>query len=84
MSTLVRGAQLVMTLTSNPAKLRPYTKSSIAGFSALRKVFRARLDEGRPSVRFPDLSNPTVKHALILESRTPYSTLLGENKGGFY
>jgi hypothetical protein len=70
--------------TSNPVKLRPSAKSSIAGFNALQKVFRARLDEGRSSVRFPDLSNSTVKYPLLLESRAPYNTLLGKNKEGFY
>lgn len=42
---------------SNPLKLRSTAKNSMVTYSAIQKVFKSRLDEGRSNARLQDISN---------------------------
>jgi hypothetical protein len=42
---------------SNPLKLRSTAKNSMVTYSAIQKVFKSRLDEGRSNARLQDVSN---------------------------
>lgn len=69
---------------SNPFKLRSTAKSAIVTYNAIQKVFRSRFDEGRSNTRLQDLSNSSVKHPLLTDTRVNYESLLGKNKESFF
>jgi hypothetical protein len=69
---------------SNPLKLRSTTKNSMVTHSAIQKVFKSRLDEGRSHARLGDFSNSYITHPFVTASRTPYESILGKNKESFF
>jgi hypothetical protein len=69
---------------SNPLKLRSTTKNSMVTYSAIQKVFKSRLDEGRSHARLGDFSNSYISHPFVTSTRTPYESMLGKNKESFF
>jgi hypothetical protein len=69
---------------TNPLKLRSTTKNSMVTYSAIQKVFKSRLDEGRSHARLGDFSNSYIAHPFVTSPRSPYESLLGKNKESFF
>jgi hypothetical protein len=69
---------------TNPLKLRSTTKNSMVTYSAIQKVFKSRLDEGRSHARLGDFSNSYISHPFVTSPRSPYESLLGKNKESFF
>jgi hypothetical protein len=69
---------------SNPLKLRSTTKNSMVTYSAIQKVFKSRLDEGRSHARLGDFSNSYISHPFVTSTRSPYEAMLGKNKESFF
>jgi len=69
---------------TNPLKLRSTTKNSMVTYSAIQKVFKSRLDEGRSHARLGDFSNSFISHPFVTSQRSPYESLLGKNKESFF
>ena len=53
-------------------------------YSAIQKVFKSRLDEGRSHARLGDFSNSFISHPFVTSQRSPYESLLGKNKESFF
>ena len=69
---------------ANPLKLRSTTKNSMVTYSAIQKVFKSRLDEGRSHARLGDFSNSYISHPFVTSQRSPYESLLAKNKESFF
>jgi hypothetical protein len=69
---------------SNPVTLRKTAKNSIVTYSAIQKVFRARLEEGRSNIKLSHFSDLYIKQPFMNESRIPYEQLLGKNRTSYY
>jgi hypothetical protein len=69
---------------SNPITLRSTARNSIVTFNALRKVFKARYEDGRSNIKITDFGNLATPQPFITSGRMPYEKLLGKNKSSFY
>ena len=69
---------------SNPLKLRSTAKNSMVTYSAMQKVFKSRLDEGRSNARLEDVSNSYNKYLFINAKRSNYEGLLSKNTDNFF
>lgn len=69
---------------SNPITLRSTARNSIVTFNALRKVFKARYEDGRSNIKITDFGNLATPQPFITTGRMPYEKLLGKNKSSFY
>jgi heme/copper-type cytochrome/quinol oxidase subunit 2 len=69
---------------TNPMKLRSTAKNSIVTYNAIQKVYRSRFDELRSNVNFADFTNSFAAYPFLLESKTPYESLIKKNKETFY
>ena len=69
---------------SNPLKLRSTAKNSMVTYSAMQKVFKSRLDEGRSNARLQDISNSYNPYLFWNASRTNYEGLLSKNTDNFF
>jgi len=69
---------------SNPATLRNTAKNSMVTYSALKKVFRARFEDGRANTKMTTFGNFKVKQPFMNDVQVPYNKLLGKNKENFF
>lgn len=69
---------------SNPVTLRSSAKNSIVTYSALKKVFRARFEDGRANTKITTFGNFKVKQPFMNDVQVPYTKLLGKNKESFF
>jgi hypothetical protein len=69
---------------SNPIALRGTAKNSIATYSALQKVFRSRLDQGRSNMRMRQFADMRITQPFMTGTRVAFEKLLGKNKESFY
>jgi hypothetical protein len=69
---------------TNPLKLRSTAKNSIVTYNAIQKVYKARFDELRANINFNDFTNSYSAYPFLIESKTPYESLLKKNKESFY
>lgn len=69
---------------TNSLILRSGVKNSIVTFNALRKVFRARFDEGRSHTSLQLFANSFLKQPFINDSSITYTDLLSKNLNTFY
>jgi hypothetical protein len=69
---------------SNPATLRNTAKNSMVTYSALKKVFRARFEDGRANTKMTTFGNLKVKQPYMNDVQVPYTKLLGKNKENFF
>jgi hypothetical protein len=65
-------------------KLRSSAKNSIVTYNAIQKVYKARFDDLRANINFTDFTNSFSLYPFLIESKTPYETLLKKNKESFY
>jgi|TARA_B110001469_G_scaffold797_1_gene941 hypothetical protein len=65
-------------------KLRSTAKNSIVTYNAIQKVYRSRFDELRSNVNFTDFTNSFAAYPFLLDSKTPYESLIKKNKETFY
>ena len=72
-----------MNLT-NSLKLRSTAKNSIVTYNAIQKVYKARFDELRANINFSDFTNSFSAYPFLIESKTPYESILKKNKESFY
>ena len=69
---------------SNPLKLRSTAKNSMVTYSAMQKVFKSRLDEGRSNARLQDVSNSYNPYLFLNAPRSNYEGLLSKNTDNFF
>lgn len=69
---------------SNPLKLRSTAKNSMVTYSAMQKVFKSRMDEGRSNARLQDVSNSYNPYLFINAPRANYESLLSKNTDNFF
>jgi len=69
---------------TNSLKLRSTAKNSIVTYNAIQKVYKARFDELRANINFQDFTNSFSAYPFLLESKTPYESILKKNKESFY
>ena len=69
---------------SNPVTLRNTAKNSLVTYSSLKKVFRARFEDGRANTKMTTFGNFKVKQPFMNDTQVPYTKLLGKNKESFY
>jgi len=69
---------------SNLLVLRNSVKSSIVTFNALRKVFRARFDEGRSHTSLPLFAQMYTSQPFIKDMPINYTGLLSKDNNTFY
>lgn len=69
---------------TNSLTLRSGVKNSMITFNALRKVFRARFDEGRSHTSLQLFSNSFLKQPFINDSLITYQDTLSKNLNIFY
>lgn len=72
------------TQASDALILRGGVKNSIVTFNALRKVFRARFDEGRSHTSLQLFSNSYLNQPFLNDSNITYQQLLSKNLNLFY
>jgi hypothetical protein len=72
-----------MNLT-NSLKLRSTAKNSIVTYNAIQKVYKARFDDLRANINFTDFTNSFSEYPFLIESKTPYESMLKKNKETFY
>jgi hypothetical protein len=53
-------------------------------YSAIQKVFKSRLDEGRSHARLGDFSGSFISHPFVTAKRSPYESFLAKNKENFF
>ena len=69
---------------TTPATLRASVRNSIADYSAFRKVFKARLDEGRARVKTTPFADPSITRPFVSDAKVLYTRLLGKNRTCFF
>jgi len=69
---------------TNPLVLRSTARNSTVTFSALRKVFRSRFDEGRAHVSADQFANLNTKQPLISGKSVNYRAMLSKNADSYY
>lgn len=69
---------------SNSVNIRSSAKESITSYNALRKVFKARFDEGRANLRFSNIVDLFVTAPFINMPRVPFEVLLQKNSSEFF
>jgi hypothetical protein len=69
---------------TNSLKLRSTAKNSIVTYNAIQKVYKARFDELRSNINFSDFTNSFSSYPFLIESKTPYESILKKNKESFY
>ena len=69
---------------TNSLKLRSTAKNSIVTYNAIQKVYKARFDELRSNINFPDFTNSFSSYPFLIESKTPYENILKKNKESYY
>jgi hypothetical protein len=69
---------------SNPMKLRSTARNANISYSAMQKVFKSRLDEGRSHSRLSDFSNSYVSHNFITTPKSGYGGMLSKNGDSFF
>ena len=69
---------------SNPLKLRSTAKNSMVTYSAIQKVFKSRLDEGRSNARLQDISNSYNPYLFWTAPKANYEGMLGKNRDNFF
>ena len=72
------------TRLSNPLVIRSGVKNSIVTFNALRKVFRARFDEGRSHTGLQVFAQSYLSQPFINDDTVPYTQLLSKDKTSFF
>jgi len=72
------------TQLSNPITIRSNVKNSIVNFNALRKVFRARFDEGRSHTSLQLFANSYLNQPFINDTAINYTQLLSKDTNSFY
>lgn len=75
---------LSTTRLSNPLIIRSSVKNSIVTFNALRKVFRARFDEGRSHTSLQFFAQSYLPQPFIHEDKIHYNQLLSKDKTSFF
>lgn len=78
-TNVVRNLQL-----SNLLMLRNSVKNSIVTFNALRKVFRARFDEGRSHTSLQTFAQSALPQPFINDRSINYSQFLSKDSNSFY
>jgi hypothetical protein len=69
---------------TNSMKLRTTAKNSIVTYNAIQKVYKSRFDDSRSNTNFGDFTNSNSKYPFLLESKTPYESMLGKNKESYF
>lgn len=69
---------------SNSLLIRSSAKESIVTYNALRKVFKARFDEGRANLRIHNIVSIFPKLPFINMPRVPLEVLLYKNSSKFF
>ena len=77
------GGDKSYTLT-NSMKLRTTAKNSIVTYNAIQKVYKSRFDDSRSNTNFGDFTNSYSKYPFLLESKSPYESMLGKNKESYF
>lgn len=75
---------LLTTRLSNPLIIRSSVKNSIVTFNALRKVFRARFDEGRSHTGLQLFAQSYLPQPFIHDDVITYNQLLSKDKTSFF
>ena len=69
---------------TNNLKIRSTAKNSIVNYNAIQKVYKSRFDEGRSNANFKDFSNSFTNYPFIIDSKSPYESMIGKNKESFF
>jgi hypothetical protein len=65
-------------------KLRSTAKNSIVTYNAIQKVYKSRFDDSRSNTNFNDFINSYSKYPFLVESKSPYESILGKNKESYF
>lgn len=82
-NSMFLNTDTILNLT-NPLKIRSSAKNSIVTYNAIQKVYKARFDDLRANINFPDFTNSFSSYPFLLETKTPYENLLKKHKESFY
>jgi len=77
------GGDKSYTLT-NSMKLRTTAKNSIVTYNAIQKVYKSRFDDSRSNTNFGDFTGSYSKYPFLIESKSPYESMLGKNKESYF
>lgn len=69
---------------TNSMKLRTTAKNSIVTYNAIQKVYKSRFDDSRSNTNFGDFINSDARYPFLLESKSPYESMLGKNKESYF
>jgi hypothetical protein len=69
---------------TNSMKLRTTAKNSIVTYNAIQKVYKSRFDDSRSNANFGDFINSYAKYPFLIESKSPYESMLGKNKESYF
>lgn len=69
---------------TNSMKLRTTAKNSIVTYNAIQKVYKSRFDDSRSNTNFGDFTNSNSKYPFLIESKSPYESMLGKNKESYF
>jgi hypothetical protein len=65
-------------------KLRTTAKNSIVTYNAIQKVYKSRFDDSRSNTNFGDFTSSYSKYPFLIESKSPYESMLGKNKESYF